>query len=125
MNNINDNTKINAIVSHEPMLVNEKHKSAYAMKFNSTLIVGTNNPIRISDAKSGLILSDRLHPLWRHGEALRYRHLMEQVKFEYGAIAYFTACRKFKKMTRHYYDNYAYHDVYHEPHHVVSERGSR
>ena len=106
MNNINDNTKINAIVSHEPMLVNEKHKSAYAMKFNSTLIVGTNNPIRISDAKSGLIR--RLIVITSSGdtvEALRYRHLMEQVKFEYGAIAYH-CLQKFKKMTRHYYDNY-------------------
>ena len=42
-------------VSHEWMTVNEKFKSTYTNRFKCFLFMGTNKPVKITDAKSGLI----------------------------------------------------------------------
>ena len=55
LSKIEDNTRINSLVSHELMTVNEKFKSTYPMRFNCFLFMGTNKPVKITDAKSGLI----------------------------------------------------------------------
>ena len=55
LSRIEDNTRLNSLVSHETMMVNEKYRSAYASRFNTFLIMGTNKPVKISDAKSGII----------------------------------------------------------------------
>ena len=55
LSRIEDNTRINSLVSHELMLVNEKFKSNYSSRFKSFLIMGTNKPVKITDGKSGLI----------------------------------------------------------------------
>src|SRR5699024_3212913 len=55
LSRIEDNTKLNSIISHEEMVVNEKFKSSYTARFNAFLFMGTNQPVKISDAKSGLI----------------------------------------------------------------------
>lgn len=41
LSRIEDNTRINSLVSHELMLVNEKFKSNYSSRFKSFLIMGT------------------------------------------------------------------------------------
>ena len=43
------------IPSDEIMTVNEKFKSTYANSFKCFLIMGINKPVKIADAKSGLI----------------------------------------------------------------------
>ena len=55
LSRIEDNTRINSLVSHESMTVNEKFKSAYENRFKCFLILGTNNPVRITNAKSGIV----------------------------------------------------------------------
>ena len=55
LSRIEDNTKLNSLVSHELMTVNEKFKSAYNSRFISFLFMGTNKPVKITDSKSGLI----------------------------------------------------------------------
>jgi energy-coupling factor transporter ATP-binding protein EcfA2 len=55
LSRIEDNTKINSIVSHEPMTMNEKFKPSYTAKVNAFLLMGTNQPVKISDSKSGLL----------------------------------------------------------------------
>lgn len=55
LSRIEDNTRLNSLVSHELMTVNEKFKSTYANRFKCFLFMGTNKPVRITDAKSGLI----------------------------------------------------------------------
>ena len=55
LSRIEDNTRLNSLVSHELMTVNEKFKSTYANRFKAFLFMGTNKPVRITDAKSGLI----------------------------------------------------------------------
>ena len=42
LSHIEDNTKINSIVSHDMMVVNEKHKPQYQMEFIALLFMGTN-----------------------------------------------------------------------------------
>ena len=88
LSRIEDNTRLNSLVSHEMMTVNEKFKSTYSSRFKCFLFMGTNKPVRITDAKSGLIR--RLIDVSPTGEKLKareYRQLMKQISFELGAIA--------------------------------------
>ena len=55
LSRIEDNTRLNSLVSHEMMTVNEKFKSAYANRFKCFLFMGTNKPVKMKDGKSGLI----------------------------------------------------------------------
>lgn len=55
LSRIEDNTRLNSLVSHETMIVNEKFKSTYSNRFKCFLFMGTNKPVKITDAKSGLI----------------------------------------------------------------------
>ena len=55
LSRIEDNTRLNSLVSHQLMTVNEKFKTAYSNRFNAFLYMGTNQPVKITDAKSGLI----------------------------------------------------------------------
>lgn len=101
-----DNTKLNSIVSHEDMIVNEKNKPMYTIRANAFLFMGTNQPVKISDAKSGLIR--RLIDVSPTGNTLshsEYRTLMNKIKFEYGSIA--NHCLKvFNELGEFYYDDY-------------------
>ena len=54
LSRIEDNTRLNSLVSHELMTVNEKFRSAYANRFKAFLFMGTNKPVKISDARSGM-----------------------------------------------------------------------
>lgn len=88
LSKIEDNTRLNSLVSHELMTVNEKFKSAYANRFNCFLLMGTNKPVKITDAKSGLIR--RLIDVTPSGNKLAnkdYNKAMKQINFELGAIA--------------------------------------
>lgn len=89
LSRIEDNTRLNSLVSHEYMTVNEKFKSAYTTKFKCFLFMGTNKPVKITDAKSGLLR--RLIDVTPSGNKLSrydYELATKQVKFELGAIAY-------------------------------------
>lgn len=103
---IEDNTKINSIVSHEEMNVNEKFKSAYKMRFDSFLFMGTNRPVKISEAKSGIIrrLID-VHPSNRTLPVDRYNKIIEMLPFEYGGIAY-RCLKKYEEMGKNHYNLY-------------------
>ena len=89
LSKIEDNTRLNSLVSHELMTVNEKFKSTYASRFKCFLYMGTNRPVKITDAKSGLIR--RLIDVSPSGNKLNpkeYKSIMKQVSFELGAIAH-------------------------------------
>lgn len=88
LSRIEDNTRLNSLVSHELMTVNEKFKSTYSNRFKCFLFMGTNKPVKITDAKSGLIR--RLIDVSPTGEKLglsEYATVVNQVNFELGAIA--------------------------------------
>ena len=88
LSRIEDNTKLNSIVSHEMMRINEKNKPTYDSKVSAFLFMGTNKPVKITDAKSGIIrrLIDVV-PTGNRVSPRRYQTLVAQVKFELGAIA--------------------------------------
>lgn len=88
LSRIEDNTRLNSLVSHEMMTVNEKFKSTYTNRFKSFLFMGTNKPVKITDGKSGLIR--RLIDVKPTGNKVgkdEYDILMSQIKFELGGIA--------------------------------------
>lgn len=89
LSRIEDNTRLNSLVSHELMTVNEKFKSTYSNRFKCFLFMGTNKPVKITDGKSGLIR--RLIDVTPSGNKLEpneYKRLIKQVDFELGAIAW-------------------------------------
>ena len=89
LSRIEDNTKLNQIVAHEDILINEKFQTAYSMKIDSFLFMGTNKPVRITDTRSGLIrrVID-VHPTGNRVGPEKYQALMTQIEFELGAIAH-------------------------------------
>ena len=89
LSRIEDNTRLNSLVSHELMTVNEKFKSTYTNRFKCFLFMGTNKPVKITDAKSGLIrrLID-VSPSGNKLDVREYKRLVKQIDFELGAIAW-------------------------------------
>lgn len=105
LSKIETNVRLNSIVSHESLNVNEKYKGIYEMKFNTILFIGSNSPVRISDAKSGLLR--RLIDIRPTGDRLspsEYDHCMRKIPFELGAIAY--RCREVYLSNKTLYNNY-------------------
>ena len=105
LSRIEDNTRLNSLVSHEYMTVNEKFKSTYTNRFNAFLFMGTNKPVKITDGKSGLLR--RLIDVAPSGDKLslkEYTNCMNQIKFELGAIA--THCMAVYKDNPNMYDAY-------------------
>lgn len=106
LSKLEDNTKINSIVSHEYMVINEKFKAPYQMKLRPFLIMATNKPVKITDAKSGLLrrLID-VRPTGNRIPSFRFNELLKGIKFEYSGIAYH--CLKvYEELGINYYKNY-------------------
>lgn len=106
LSRIEDNTKLNSIISHETMTMNEKYKSGYSAKVNAFLFMGTNSPVKISDAKSGLLrrLID-VQPTGNLVPTNHYHVLMSKVDFELGAIAHH-CLETYREMGKNYYSTY-------------------
>lgn len=105
LSKIEDNTRLNSLVSHELMTVNEKFKSTYSSKFNCFLFMGTNKPVKITDAKSGLLR--RLIDVSPSGNKLspkEYKQVVKQINFELGSIA--SHCKAIYLEDPSYYDDY-------------------
>ena len=105
LSKIEDNTRLNSIVSHEEMLMNEKFRSAYSIRPNAFLFMGTNKPVKITDAKSGIIrrLID-VSPSGRKVPFKKYNDLTSKIKFELGGIA--LHCLNVYQDDPTYYNNY-------------------
>lgn len=106
LSRIEDNTRLNSLVSHDKMTVNEKFKGLYTNKFKSFLILSSNKPVKITDAKSGLLR--RLIDVSPTGNLIKpkteYNRLNKQIEFELGAIAY--KCKEVYEADPDYYDGY-------------------
>jgi hypothetical protein len=106
LSKMEDNSKFNSIISHEGMTMNEKYKPSYTGTVNAFLFLGTNQPVKISDAKSGIIR--RLIDVNPTGEKLspnHYHALMAQIDFELGAIAQH-CLEVYRSRGKNYYNNY-------------------
>ena len=105
LSRIEDNTRLNSLVSHELMTVNEKFKSTYTSQFKCFLFMGTNKPVKITDAKSGLMR--RLIDVSPTGDKLtpkEYHTIVKQISFELGAIAFH--CQQVYASNPGMYDDY-------------------
>ena len=105
LSRIEDNTRLNSLISHEPLVINEKHKSMYSMAMQSFIFMGSNKPVMITDARSGLLrrIID-IEPTGNKIPFKRYVQLMSQIKFELGAIAYH--CKEVYEDNKDIYDDY-------------------
>lgn len=106
LSKIEDNTKLNSIVSHEDMTMNEKYKPSYMARINAFLFMGTNKPVKITDAKSGIIrrLID-VRPTGKKVPVRRYQALYSQIDFELGAIAHH-CLETYRSMGKDFYSGY-------------------
>lgn len=106
LSRIVDNTKLNSIVAHEIMIINEKYRAPFEARSLAFLFMGTNVPVKISDAKSGIIrrLIDVV-PTQKTIEQETYHILMEQTNFELGGIAQH-CLNRYRSMGKNYYSNY-------------------
>lgn len=105
LSKIEDNTRLNSLVSHEEMSVNEKFKGIYNTRFKCFLFMGTNRPVKITDGKSGLLrrLIDA-HPTGNKIPGGEYKRLIDQIPFELGGIAWH--CLQVYEEDPEYYDTY-------------------
>lgn len=106
LSRIEDNTRLNSIVSHDSMNINVKYRSAFTIRPNAFLIMGTNKPVKITDAKAGNTrrLID-IHPTGAKIEPNRYHILLENINYELGAIAY-KCLQRYREMGKFYYEGY-------------------
>ena len=105
LSRIEDNTRLNSLVSHEKMTVNAKYTKQYSSTFRSFLFMGTNKPVKITDSRSGLLR--RLIDVEPSGNKLpigEYRRIMKQIPFELGAIAWH--CKEVYEENPGYFDDY-------------------
>lgn len=109
LSRIETNATINKIASHEELEVNEKYKSQYVIKPMCMMMLGTNKPVRITDAKSGIIrrLID-IEPSGRKIKPIRaYEALKKRIDLELGAIAkHCMDVYQDESRGPHYYDDY-------------------
>ena len=106
LSGIKDNSKLNSIISHEEVMVELKYGGRFPLKTNCFLFMGTNKPVKITDAKSGIIR--RLIDVKPTGKKLAhdiYDQLMDKIEFELGAIA--DHCEKvYLELGKNFYDTY-------------------
>lgn len=88
LSRIDTNQNINKLTAHDRIQINVKGRNLFKIQPRSTLIAGTNDPVKIKDRRSGLFrrLVD-IKPTGDTIEETRYNYLTEAVKYEVGAIA--------------------------------------
>ena len=106
LSRIETNTRLNSIISNEIQLINEKFKKPRTMRISTMLIMASNNPVKITDANSGI--PRRLLDVTPSGRRLsidEYTRVMDGVYQELGAIA--SHCiATYRNLGPNYYRNY-------------------
>lgn len=110
LSRVEDNTTLNLIVSHEPVLANKKFSPTLDVCPNLFLVCGTNTPIQLSP-ESGL--NRRLIDIRQTGERLpadEYDDCIDHLKFERSGIAY-KCLQVYKSRGKNYYNKYVPEDM--------------
>lgn len=105
LDHITENSRLNSVISHETLTVNEKHKKLYQAKFRTMIFAGANREVKITDARSGLLR--RIIDIEPTGNTFikdEYDDIMYHIPFEYGKIA--NKCLEVFKSDPKYYDKY-------------------
>ncbi len=100
-----DNTLLNSLVAHEPLVVNKKYSSLFTQSFQTFIFAASNYDVKITDSQSGMIrrLID-VEPSGRRIPFDQYQSLMKAIKFELGGIAYH--CLQVYNHNKNKYDEY-------------------
>lgn len=106
LSQLEDNARLNSIIAHEQMEMNEKYKPSYSSRVDAILLIGTNQPVKISDAKSGIIrrLID-VHPSGIKIPTQHYMTLLSQIEMNFGALAHH-CLSVYLEMGKNYYNGY-------------------
>lgn len=106
LSRIEDNTKLNALTSHETVVMNEKRKQSYNFTPHCFLFMASNKPVQITDGKSGILrrLID-VTPTGRTIPKKEYDRLMSQIEFELGGIAWH-CLEVYRELGKNYYNGY-------------------
>lgn len=106
LSRIADNTKLNSLISHETVLMNEKRKQSYNFTPRCFLFMASNKEVQMTDANSGLIrrLID-VNPSRRKLPKKEYDRLMGQIGFQLGAIAHH-CLDVYRELGKNYYNTY-------------------
>lgn len=105
LSKIESNARLNTLIAHEVLTVNEKFKGKYDTKFDTILLMGTNEPVRITNAKSGLLR--RLIDIEPTGNTVpkdEYDEIKEHLPFELPGIAY--RCMELYSNNKKLYNSY-------------------
>ena len=106
LSRIETNTRLNSIISNEIQLVNEKFKKPRSLRITTTLIMASNNPVKITDANSGI--PRRLLDVTPSGRRIpigEYNAVMDGVYQELGVIAQH-CINVYLDLGQNYYRNY-------------------
>lgn len=111
LSRIEMNQNLNSITSHDKVIINSKGRNLYSIIPRSTLWIGSNDPVKISNRKSGLFR--RLVDIQPSGNLIaeeKYHQLLAQVRFELGAIARH-CIDVFEDLGSTYLSSYRSHDM--------------
>jgi len=106
LSKIDTNSLLNSIAAHEEIIINAKYVDEFPLKVNAFMFIGTNKPVKITGASSGLIrrLID-VRPTGITVPKQRYDALYSQVDFELGAIAHH-CLEVYRSLGKDYYRDY-------------------
>ena len=106
LSRIEDNTMLNSITAHDNVTINGKYAQPFVIKSKAFLLMASNEPVKIKNAKAGLMR--RLIDVTPSGITVqngRYHALLEQIDFELGAIAHHCLL-VYKQMGAAFYQDY-------------------
>lgn len=106
LSRIETNTRLNSIISNEVQLINEKFKKPRSLRITTTLVMASNNPVKITDANSGI--PRRLLDVYPSGRRLpvsEYRETVRAIDQELGFIAQ-RCIDVYRSLGPEYYLNY-------------------
>lgn len=112
LSRIEDNTKLNSLISHETILMNEKRKQSYNFKPRCFLFMASNRPVQMSEIRSGL--KRRLIDVSPTGVTIpkrEYDQLMGKIDFELSGIAWH-CLEVFNKLGKNYYNSYIPYEMF-------------
>lgn len=112
LSRIEDNTKLNSLISHETILMNEKRKQSYNFKPRCFLFMASNRPVQMSEIRSGL--KRRLIDVSPTGVTIpkkEYDQLMGKIDFELSGIAWH-CLDVFNRLGKNYYNSYIPYEMF-------------
>ena len=106
LSKIEDNSKLNSLISHETVLMNEKRKQSYSFTPRCFLFMASNKEVKMTDANSGLLrrLID-VNPSGRKLPKKEYDRLVSQIGFQLSGIAHH-CLDVYRKLGKNYYNGY-------------------